>query len=111
MCVYIDSRCVLFNILQATNDEVDLSALGSFRQLVEDEIPNVYVDISYASVLSVLEDYSAYIVKEGDSLKRTKGFGRFGDIKFLNDTINRSFSEELRKAIHEASSEAASVPA
>ena len=100
--IIVDARCVIFNILQA-HKEVALSALGSFRELVLEKNPEVYIDISYVAILSFLEDYSTYITKEDDFLKRTSEFGEFGKREFLDCTINRSFSEELRNAIHEAS--------
>ncbi len=102
MGIYIDARCVLFNILQA-HKEIDLSALGSFRRFIEGKVSNIYVDISYVSILSILEDYSTYITKEGDLLKQTSEFGEFGKREFLDRTINRSFSKEVRNTIHEAS--------
>ena len=103
MCIQIDSRCVLFNMLQA-REHANLSSLQSFVTAVKVKINRSYVDISDASVFAVIEANPSIFFLEGKTVRRGNDFERFAEKGFLDQTINRHLPEEVRKVLHECAS-------
>lgn len=100
MCIQIDSRCVILNIMQA-KERVDLPELAAFAVAFKKKVHAAYVDISDASVFSVIEEYAEVISLTGDVIVRKEGFGLFARRDFLDKTINRHFSDDVRKHLQE----------
>ena len=102
MCIQIDSRCVLFNILQA-NDSADLSDLKKFAVAFKAANHGAYVDISDASVYSTLEGNPDIFTLDGRTVRFADDPGLFKNEEFLDKTVNRSFPPEVRQSLHACS--------
>ena len=103
MCIQIDSRCVLFNMLQA-REHADLASLQSFVTAVKIKINRSYVDISDVSVLAVIQENPSIFFLEGKTVRRGNDFKRFAEKGFLDQTINRHLPEEIREVLHDCAS-------
>ena len=100
MCIQIDSRCVILNIMQA-KASVRLSQLAAFATAFKSRIHAAYVDISDDAVMSVIEEYAEALSLNENTIVRSGGFGRYADREFLDKTVNRHFSEDVRRHLHE----------
>jgi hypothetical protein len=100
MCVQINSRCVLLNILQV-RESTDLSDLVRFAVAFKGKVHDAYVDISDASVFSVLENNTDIFELTGRTVTRTDKFAKFENREFLDMTINRHLPPNVRKSLHE----------
>ena len=98
--ILIDARCVLFNMLLHKNS-LDLCELQSFAEKIKHKQNDAYIDISDKGILGAIETYSSILSLHGNIVSKREGYGRFEDIEFLNDTINREFSKELQKSLTE----------
>lgn len=99
MCVRIDSRCVIFTLLQ-TNESADLSCLPSVASRLKQKAPDVYVDISDAAVHAVVEQNYSVVKITGRVVQRTSEFAPFADRGFLDNTVNRNLTQALRNILH-----------
>ena len=99
MCVQINSRCVLLNILQV-RESTDLSDLVRFAVAFKGKVHDAYVDISDASVFSVLENNADIIQLNDRTVTRTTKFANFEDRAFLDDTVNRHLPSSVRESLH-----------
>lgn len=102
MCIQIDSRCVLFNVLQA-REIADWPVFRSFVAALKARAPRVYVDISDASIAAAIRDNACFFVLEGRSVRRRPSFEPFLNQSFLDATINRHLPAQTRTCLHEAS--------
>lgn len=100
MCIQIDSRCVIFNVMQA-NQSVELSQLTAFAAAFKQRVNGAYVDISDASVFSVIEDYPELLSLTENRIVRNGAFGSFSQREFLDKTVNRHFPLVVRQHLHE----------
>jgi len=100
MCIQIDSRCVILNVMQA-NESVELGQLAAFAVAFKKRVHGAYVDISDASVFSVIEEYREVFSLTGNTIIRKGDFGSFSKQEFLDRTVNRRFSDDVRKHLHE----------
>ncbi len=100
MCIHIDSRCVILNVLQA-KAQVDLAQLANFAAAFKQKFHHAYVDISDASVFSVIEEYPEVVSLNGNEIARQDGFGSFSTRDFLDKTVNRRFSVDIREHLRQ----------
>lgn len=100
MCIHIDSRCVLLNILQV-RESTDLSDLLGFAVALKKKVHNAYVDISDASVFSVLEDNPDIFKLTGSTVSRVGLFVHFTETAFLDRTVNRHLEPDVQESLHE----------
>ena len=102
MCIEIDSRCVILNIMQA-NETVELRQLVEFAVEMKKRDNEVYVDISDASVLTIIEEYGEVFTLTGNTITWTECArgGRFKEREFLDKTVNRDFDPGVRDHLHE----------
>ena len=100
MCIQIDSRCVILNILQAKGS-VDLSQLTAFAVAFKARVNRSYVDISDASVFGAIEEYAAILSLTDNTITPRDDFGAFADSGFLDRTVNRQFPADVQKHLHE----------
>jgi len=105
MCIYIDSRCVILNIIQA-QESFDLSILDAFATALKKKVHNAYIDISDESVFTAIDNNRGVFHLEGTTIKRSEAFGRFADRKFLDSTINRNFPDNVRTSLRECAAAA-----
>ena len=100
--VHINARCAILNVMQV-HEWAHISVLETFAEHFSKLIPASYIDISSKAVDAFLEEYSKFVIKENDVLKRTCHHGIFAGRKFLDETINKELSPGIRQAIKEAS--------
>ena len=100
MCIQIDSRCVILNVMQAHNS-VDLGQLAAFAVAFKARVHEAYVDISDASVFSVVEEYPEVFALIGNRIVRKGDVNSFAKQEFLDMTINSHFSVDVRNHLHE----------
>jgi len=98
--ILIDARCVLFNML-LHKDSLDLCELQSFAEKIKCKHNDSYIDISEKGILGAIETCPSVLSLQGNIVSKKESYGKFGDIKFLNDTINREFSKELQASLTE----------
>ena len=100
MCIQIDSRCVILNIMQV-HERVELSQLKTFAIAFKQRVHEAYVDISDASVFGAIEDNQEILSLTGNTIDRTEAFGSFAEREFLDKTVNRHFDDTIRSLLHE----------
>ena len=100
MCIQIDSRCVILNLMQV-KASVDLSQLVAFATAFKEKVHAAYVDISDDSVFSVIEEYAHVLLLNENTIIRSEGFGDYAKQDFLDKTVNRHFPEKVRKHLHD----------
>lgn len=108
MCLEIDSRCVIFNMLQV-NKEIHLAQLATFATAFKQKVNAAYVDISDTSVFSVVEEYRGLISLSGDVIVREEGFRSLLRQDFLDRTINRHLAPEVCHQLHECAADALGI--
>lgn len=100
VCIDIDSRCVILNVLQA-REQVTLPQLAAFAAAFKQRVHNAYVDISDASVFSVIEEYPEVVGLTGNLITREPGFEAFRTRRFVDDTVNRHLPANIRRHLQE----------
>lgn len=100
MCVYIDSRSVLANLLVMTQC-VTLETLRQFRKGVKEKAPQTYIDISDDSILRAIENNPSMFSYKDGFVTRAEGFVSFLDDYFVDETINYRFPDKIKKVIKE----------
>jgi hypothetical protein len=82
-------------------ESVNLSQLAAFAAAFKAKVHAAYVDISDASVFSVIEEYPDALSLKENVIVRSKGFGSYAERDFLDKTVNRHFTDDVRKHLHE----------
>ena len=102
--IEIDARCVLFNMM-LFNNSIKLSQLPIFAAEFSRRVPSSYVDISDNAIFDMIDRYSDTFILKDDVVSRSRSFGRFAEEEFIDQTINREFSIDIRKHLHESARE------
>lgn len=100
MCIQIDSRCVLFNVL-LTHESTDFAHLKAYVTLVKQRVTQVYIDISMSSIMGAVEENHELFKFEGNKIRRRAAFTSFAQRDFIDRTINRHLPVAVRDSLHE----------
>jgi len=102
--IEIDARCVLFNIL-LFHESIKLSQLSLFADILSRKIPSSYINISDDAIFSVIDNYSDTFILKENTISRSESFGKFAEQEFIDKTVNREFSVEVRNHLHNSAKE------
>jgi len=107
MCMLINSRVVLYNLFEVEAiKKLDSESFAKFREEVVKRFGDAYVEISDSSIRAAVEaDKELFSFSpEGDNVVcRGPLFTAFiGDREFLNGTVNKDFTDEIKDVLREA---------
>ena len=91
MCDTIKSKYILANVLMKSDREITVAMLKRLRRRIEARIPNVFVDVSYDSVSSAVENYPWLFAWHNDNVARARG----ADEYYSRDYIDQRFNNRL----------------
>lgn len=100
MCVVVESRCILANILAYT-DVATPNALANCAAQLRAKAPYAYVDISDEGVLCAVENDAELFSLSKGGVVRARNAQPLLKRDFLNRTVNAPLSNELKKALEE----------
>lgn len=94
MCYEIDSDVIMANLLR-NKDNCSIKELVHIKQKIEEENPDVYVDVTRNSIFSAIETNPLFFIWVDDQIKRSNSF----DQQFVELFFNESYSSKLKKII------------
>ena len=99
--IFIDARCVLYNLICERNN-ITREHINAFATHLKQNEHTAYIEIDDDSIYSAVESNPGVFEMRNDIICRG-GNSWHIDRDFLDKTINREFSKGLRDKIHEAS--------
>ena len=99
--IEIDARCVIFNMM-LFNNSIKLSQLPIFAAEFSRRVPSSYVDISDNAIFDIIDRYPDTLIFKDNIISRGEFYGLFGEQSFIDRTINREFSMDVRKYLYES---------
>ena len=102
--IEIDARCVIFNMM-LFNNSIKLSQLPIFATEFSRRVPASYVDISDDAIFDMIDRYTDTLTFKDNIISRGESYGLFGEKSFIDRTINREFSIDIRKHLYESAKE------
>ena len=101
MCVVIESRSVLANILLQIN-RATIESMRRFRKEVKTHVPDVYVEISSNSIYRAVINNPGMFALEEDDVVVAPDFRASMEPDFIDATVNRNYPDEVKKALKQA---------
>ncbi len=96
MCYELDSNVILVNYLEK-GENCTISDLISLKSKIENELPDVYVDISRNSIVSTVENHpKSFRLNKGTIEMFEKDWGF---INFVNLILKDKYSRNIRGII------------
>lgn len=98
MCHQIDSSVLIMNILK-NRDNCSIKELIRIKESLENEIPNVYINISDNSIFSTIENHPRMIKWDDYTIEKVSDSDEFFETDFIDRCFNVDIFEPIRERV------------